>query len=59
MKEPKPEKWAYELGSCFLCKEKHEGGGLVHRECALAYEDNKNKRMEEAYKEVYKKDIKP
>ena len=45
-------------GQCFLCLEPTKDNSVLHESCAIAYNDEKNKRLALAHKEaeeVYQK----
>lgn len=38
----------FELGKCFICGKECGKEAYIHNECAIAYSDEKNKRIKEA-----------
>jgi len=47
---PKPSEFV--MGTCFICKEPCGQTAYCHYKCACAYSDDKDKRIQEAKKEI-------
>ena len=46
------ERWT--KGNCFICKKQCEADAYVHHECSVAYWEEKQKRLKEAWDKARK-----